>query len=204
MFKLFVISPEETKNHEAKIFTSLLNEGVHYIYLRKRADYSIDAIKELVENIPVDLHPRIIVSSSHYTLKREFAVQLHLKGIDRNKLAVGNNWFSTSVHSVNDWLNLKEQYNYTFLSPVFNSISKANYYSAFNLRELTKEIRQHKFEKDNLSKLVALGGIDAESITKLKNSGFDGAAILGSIWQSKDPVEAFKQIRKALNEAFQE
>jgi len=43
-------------------------------------------------------------------------------------------------------------------------------------------------------KLFALGGVEAENIAELASLGFNGAAVLGAVWHSPDPVEALLEI----------
>jgi thiamine-phosphate pyrophosphorylase len=81
-------------------------------------------------------------------------------------------------------------YEYAFLSPVFDSISKADYRGKYDLREL-KVILRKKEEK-----IIALGGVDEDKIDALKDAGFAGIALLGAIWQSDEPIDKFRLVRK--------
>lgn len=36
-----------------------------------------------------------------------------------------------------------------------------------------------------------------QNLPKIKQLGFAGAAVLGSVWQASDPVEAFKELLAA-------
>jgi len=91
-----------------------------------------------------------------------------------------------SAHSFEE---LKEMGNreIVLLGPVFDSISKHGYKSKFSKEELKTGISQWH----GRAKLYALGGINAENIRELKELGFDGAAVLGYIWNDADPVAAF-------------
>jgi len=79
-----------------------------------------------------------------------------------------------------------------FLSPVFDSISKFGYKAKYNSQELKEGIASWK--ENHSQKLFALGGVDAENIAELASLGFDGAAVLGAVWHSPDPVEALLEI----------
>jgi len=46
------------------------------------------------------------------------------------------------------------------------------------------------------TKLVALGGISAQNIEKTFQLGFDDAALLGSIWNTNQPIQNFKLCQK--------
>lgn len=63
-----------------------------------------------------------------------------------------------------------------FLSPIFPSISKKGYSGTFTEQELCKHLQTKKV------KVIALGGIEWHKIQQLHAWGFDGAAVLGTIW----------------------
>jgi thiamine-phosphate pyrophosphorylase len=79
-----------------------------------------------------------------------------------------------------------------FLSPVFDSISKFGYKAKYNSQELKEGIATWK--KNHSQKLFALGGVAAENIAELESLGFDGAALLGTVWHNPDPVAALLEI----------
>ena len=68
------------------------------------------------------------------------------------------------------------------MSPIYDSISKDNYHSAFTAEEL----RQAQKSKIVDGKVMALGGIDADNILEVKDFGFGGAALLGDVWNKFD------------------
>lgn len=80
------------------------------------------------------------------------------------------------------------------LSPVFDSISKHEYKSKFSKEELKTGIAEWRVRACPMPTLYALGGIDAENINELAELGFDGAAVLGAVWNYADPVGAFEKI----------
>jgi len=77
-----------------------------------------------------------------------------------------------------------------FLSPIFDSISKAGYRAKYSKEELKEGIAAWK--KNCSQKLFALGGIEASNIAELAELGFDGAAVLGAVWYSSDPLGAWE------------
>ena len=65
-----------------------------------------------------------------------------------------------------------------------NSISKQGYASAFTPKALF-EAKQKGIINE---KVVALGGITAANINKIKSYGFGGVALLGDVWRrTADP-----------------
>jgi thiamine-phosphate pyrophosphorylase len=78
-------------------------------------------------------------------------------------------------------------YNYILLSPIFPSISKANYGKEPNLGELRKNIQQIPTD------VYALGGINPSRVAVCQSLGFAGIAMHGHIWQVKSKTEQFER-----------
>ena len=86
---------------------------------------------------------------------------------------------SFSLHSFEEIENLPCSLDYAFLSPIFQSISKQDYPSAFSKNDLVNFFQLRK----STTPIVALGGIREENLEQLQQIGFVGIALLGSIWQ---------------------
>jgi thiamine-phosphate pyrophosphorylase len=120
-------------------------------------------------------------------VRTEEGIKEVIRAAKKKKLSV-----STSVHSLTS---LKEcnQYDYVFLSPVFDSISKEGYKATISLTEFSD------LRKELKSQVIALGGIDESTILKIKETGFDGAALHGVIWESANEAAAnFSKIHSKL------
>lgn len=72
----------------------------------------------------------------------------------------------------------KPQRAYVFLSPIFDSISKAGYEAAFTASRLQQAAADGIID----GKVIALGGVTANNIPLLKEWHFGGAAFLGDVW----------------------
>lgn len=68
---------------------------------------------------------------------------------------------------------------YVFLSPIFDSISKSGYRSAFSYARLRDAADRGVIDE----KVVALGGVTFDKIPLLSSLHFGGAAMLGAIWK---------------------
>jgi thiamine-phosphate pyrophosphorylase len=93
-------------------------------------------------------------------------------------------------HSLQELEECSVDYEYAFLSPIFDSISKTGYKSPFDLKEL-REVLKGRNEK-----IIAIGGIDEDKIEKVKEAGFSGIALLGAMWKNEDPVKKYKKIKE--------
>ena len=69
---------------------------------------------------------------------------------------------SCSCHSVEEVKNKKHFYDYVFMSPIYDSISKVNYYSTYTAEELRDAQRTKIID----SKVMALGGINAVTMRR--------------------------------------
>jgi hypothetical protein len=96
---------------------------------------------------------------------------------------------SISTHSVSEANNCSSQYCY--ISPIYPSISKKGYQNK-NLLGAIKKL-QHIPEN-----WVALGGITPENVAELKVIGFHNVAVLGAIWNHKNPLKAYDTLLSVL------
>jgi thiamine-phosphate pyrophosphorylase len=100
---------------------------------------------------------------------------------------------STSFHTFQDLIASPKVFDYVFLSPIFNSISKDGYNAGFDLEELKQVL-------ENIGHhVIALGGVDENNLLITEELGFAGVAVLGAIWEDSNPVEKFKRIKKILD-----
>ena len=98
---------------------------------------------------------------------------------------------SASCHSLEELASRRQCFDHLFLSPIFDSISKAGYASGFTREQLLEA--KHKGLIDN--KIIALGGITYENIPIIRELGFGGVAVLGSVWLADSPLSAFEKLR---------
>ncbi len=164
---------------EAERITQFLEGGVDLIHIRKPGAKR-EQVEELLLKIPSKLRNRMILHD-HFELAMEYGLRgIHLNS--RNSY-VPKGWkgaVSRSCHSISELAECKkESYDYISLSPIFDSISKEGYKSAFT-REQLEEARQ-KGIIDN--RVMALGGVTFDKIGLITEMGFGGAMILGDAWK---------------------
>jgi thiamine-phosphate pyrophosphorylase len=190
MLKLIVLSNPVNITNEHQVVRSLFDAGLNYFHLRKPSAVKGE-LENFIERIPEKYHERIVLHS-HVELMERF----DLKGIHYSVLTPEVNttrFFSTSFHTFEEIEQCKYRYDYAFLSPVFNSISKPGYQAAFNKIELQKFLN----DKQNL---IALGGIDEHTIPEAIEMGFSGLAVLGALWNAKDPLKKFNCLQNSMYE----
>lgn len=175
--RIIAITPPGTVDREVFIIKRLLAEGISIVHLRK-PEAGIHECRRLLEGLDRQERARIIIHD-YPQLYEEFS----LKGIHVNKnitdLPVGYNGFRTrSCHSFEELRRYKDEYDYLFLSPIFDSISKVGYKSAFTAEELQKAAEEGLIDE----KVIALGGVTFDKIPLLEKLNFGGAAMLGGIY----------------------
>ena len=188
---LIVITEPQFVTNEATIIAQLLHWGVDLIHLRK-PESSADELAKLIEAIPTAYHNRLVLHD-HFDLAAHFTLHgLHLNR--RNSVLPPNHegTVSQSCHTLDEVKVCKTKCDYVFLSPVFNSISKQGYASAFTLKALSEAKKQGLIDQ----KVVALGGITAANIDKTKYYGFGGVALLGDIWSRTADKNFEEYVRK--------
>ena len=172
---------------DADIITSLLRRGVDIIHLRK-PDSNVDECRALLRDLDKESRARIIVHD-HPELYAEFL----LKGIHINRnvatLPDGYTGFKTrSCHSFDEVAKYKGDYDYIFLSPIFDSISKVGYKSKFTKEELLKASTSGIIDH----KVIALGGITLDMMPYFRELNFGGIAMIGGIYNTN----ALPQLQK--------
>ncbi len=184
--KLIVITTPTYFIEEDKILTALFDEGLDILHLRKPDTAPVYA-ERLLTLIPEKYHRRIVVHD-HFYLKDEYKLKgIHLS--HRNPLVPDNytGHVSASCHTLDEVVADKKVCDYVFLSPIFNSISKDGYKSAFTPEKIRDAAEKGIIDK----KVMALGGVDEKNILRIKDFGFGGAAVLGGLWNKFNPASDY-------------
>ena len=91
-------------------------------------------------------------------------------------------------------MQLKENFEYVFLGPVFRSISKKGYGPKISLNQIFSVLKNDALNHlSKKPKVYALGGIRKKKMIRLAEVGFSGVALLGAVWGSSDPLRALKE-----------
>lgn len=183
--KYIGITTEGVLPNEAKLIAALLDNGLYRLHLRKPA-LSQEETEALLQAIDPCYHNRIVVHD-HFELAAKYRLAgVHLNRRNPNPPTVADDYtpaLSHSCHSIEELSN-SEGYIYQFLSPIFDSISKAGYQSAFTAGQLQSAAEQGIINEQ----VIALGGITPERMATVREWHFGGVALLGYLWQ--EPTEA--------------
>lgn len=175
--RIIVITPPEYIPKEANIIVQLLEHGVWAVHLRKPGTDAA-SLERLIQDIPLRWKSRLVLHD-HFELAKPYA----LKGVHLNRRnpippADFNGSISRSLHSIDELKDL-DHLNYAFLSPIFDSISKEGYHSAFSHEQIHEA---HELGLIN-ERVFALGGVSIDRLPDIATMGFGGAAMLGDVWK---------------------
>ncbi len=198
--KLIAVSLPRFFPGEAEAVCRLVGEGLETFHLRK-PESSEAEIRTFLQTLPPAFYPRIVLHDAF-----PLAGELGLKGVHLNRRnpaapAGFRGSVSRSCHSVEE-LKACGGYEYVFLSPIFDSLSKTGYGSRFTAPALRAAAEAGLID----SHVIALGGMDWSTIPQIEPYGFGGAAVLGALWQdyaaSRDTgalLQRFRRLRDTLN-----
>ena len=185
---IIVLTPEITSLHEQPLIHALFAHGLTCCHIRK---YPWDAsqMADYIATFDPAYRDRLVLHTHHQRAAEWGIHRLHFSEQDRlagkHKDYLSDHVCSTSVHCISDFNRLDTAWSYAFLSPVFPSISKPGYGQG------TRVLASLKARRQQHTKLIALGGIDATNYQSLYQQGVDGIALMGSIWQAADPLKTF-------------
>ena len=199
--KLILLTPPDFFVEEDKILTALFEEGLDVLHLRKPGCEPVYS-ERLLTLLPECHHDQIVVHE-HFYLKDEFNLRgIHLNNRNPEPPANYKGHISKSFHDIDTMKKEKRNFNYVFLSPIFDSISKSGYKSAFETNVLEDASARGIIDK----KVMALGGVSAENMRTIRELGFGGAVVLGDLWNRfnihsnldyKELINHFRKLRKA-------
>lgn len=176
MFNLVIITEPGFFPREPEALRRLLDRLECRIHLRKPGSAE-ESMRRLVESLPEELRPRLTLQD-HLRLAPEYGVG----GVHPTSRfpEIPPGWrglVSRSCHSLDEVAGCRDA-DYMFLSPVFDSISKSGYASAFSDAQLREAAGRQIGPR-----VYALGGVRPENFPLLREYGFGGAALLGHVWK---------------------
>lgn len=195
--KLIVVTAPTFFVEEDKIITTLFEEGLDILHLRKPETPAMYS-ERLLTLIPKQYHKRI-VTHEHFYLQEEFNLMgIHLNVRNPKEPHDFSGHISCTCHSLDEVKNKKHFYDYLFLSPIYDCITKDGISSGFE----AKELRQAGKERIIDNKVMALGGITPNNILEIKDYGFGGAVVVGDLWNKfnactdRDYLEVIRHFKK--------
>jgi len=199
MFSLLAITPHD-ETVELPWLAQLFADNLQRLHVRKPG-WSRAELADYVQAIAPQYRSRLVLHS-HYDLAREYGLGgIHLTetarrapSLARLLRGLGGRSVSAALHTLADVQQHRRRYHYVLLSPIFNSISKEDYLSSFDLAQVQAMLHKLAARPGYRPQVLALGGVEAANVASVRQMGFAGAAVLGSIWQHADPAASFREL----------
>ena len=198
--KLILLTSPDFFIEEDKILTTLFEEGLDILHLRKPHSEPVFC-ERLLTLLPEQYHQRIVVHD-HFYLKEEFGLMgIHLSHHNPTLPPDYHDMVSRTCYTLEEVQELKPKSKYVILKNVFDSISEPEYVSRFTPDDLAQATRSGIIDKH----VMAQGGISLENIPQVRQYGFGGVIIRGDLWKRfnihrgydyKDLIAHFRKLRQ--------
>lgn len=192
-----VISTPDIYPDEHAIVEDLFVAGLTRFHLRK-SRFSWRELREWVEALPEELLDKVVVHSQPGLVLDYGLGGLHLRAGQRPPA----DWpaeipVSYACSNFDDLVRSRKPA-YATIGPVFPTEGRRRDRDNEPQRtpEEYVEILNSWKERPGASPLLALGGLTTENIHLACELGFDGIAVVGSVWDADNPVDAFKLLLK--------
>lgn len=190
-FKLIAITREVVEIDESCRICNLIDAGFDYVHIRKPA-LQKNEMQQFIESIPTRYYNRLKLHD-HFDLADKYDLAgIHLNSRNRTAPTGFQKHVSKSCHAIEELRDI-DRFEYVFLSPIFDSISKQGYKARFSKNELENS--------SNLisEKVMALGGVADKHIPYLQKIGFGGCALLGYLPWTDDYLSFVQKINSIVN-----
>ena len=168
--KTIVITLPEFYTGEAEAIVRQLDLGADRVHIRKPGA-SAAGMSALLGAIPRAYRSRLSLHDCTELAAEAGVGGVHLNSRNPHTPAGWTGLVSRSCHTLEELADAEADY--CFLSPIFDSISKPGYRSAFTPEALRGA---------DLSRAFALGGVSGGRLAEVEALGFAGAAMLGAAW----------------------
>ncbi|HXN35559.1 MAG TPA: thiamine phosphate synthase [Opitutaceae bacterium] len=186
--QIAVISPESTDPRELPAMEGFLAAGLWRYHVRKPS-WTERELEAWLRALPVAWRPRLVLHQHHALVATLGLGGRHEKGDSQR--AEGE---SRSCHDLPRLRRYLRSFGQVLFGPVFPSLTKPGYGPAadFPWRELQRILKER--DDRGSARVLAIGGVTAERLGRCGELGFDGAAVMGAVWNGPDPVRAFAGI----------
>lgn len=180
-FKTIVITLPDFHCGEAERITDLLRQGKADIVHIRKPHARIEEVESLLRAIPSDCHCRLVLHDHHVLAQRYSLYGVHLNSRHPEPPVAWTGSVSRSCHTIEEVKEWKPRCAYVSLSPIFDSISKQGYRSAFT----AEDIQCARMAGVIDYQVMALGGVTFDRLPVVEAMGFGGAMILGDAWRGE-------------------
>ncbi len=191
---IVVFSPTEGLRDEAKLVTELFKNGLSEYHVRK-PHWRRGRFVQFIKAVPEQFRGRLVLHQHPELVKTHGLRGFHLLAQGASGVPTDyEGHLSVQCGHYFDVEKFGKRSGSVFLGPVFpRKVRDGTTRTLEEFSAIISYCRKRGFGE----KFFAFGGITAKNVNQCKRLGFDGCALVSAIWESSDPVEAFKEIKKA-------
>jgi len=191
LFRLAVITLPSFFDGEADHLEGMLAAGLPKLHIRKPGGEE-KGIERLLDRLHSRWAQRLVLHGDPSLAERYGIPQIHCTMQAWKEGAAARGLVSASFHSWQGVIELGAGLEYAFLSPLFDSISKPGYLAGPGLLK--------KPAGSLPCKIMGLGGIDKDTVLAVVDNGWDGAVLLGWIWEDPNTaVKRYEEIQRIID-----
>ena len=197
--KLVIMTKPTFFVEEDKILTTLFEEGMENLHLRKPNSSPIYA--ERLLSLLSENYYRKITVHGHYYLKNEYGLgAIHIDNPDEPMPEGYKGKYSRTCTEITQLKEAKKKAEYVFLSETFSSLEN----NARDIKKLEEASKNGLIDR----RVYAMGGVNLENLKIAKDLGFGGVVICGDLWNRFDIhneidykrlINHFEKIYKAIS-----
>jgi thiamine-phosphate pyrophosphorylase len=193
--KPVVISPPGDELRELAVLGALFAAGLERYHVRKPG-WTAGQLHQWLADWPETWRRRVVLHLHHELVARLGLGGRHWPDDGTSPGQPETDGFaSRSCHNLKSLCEAAGRYDAVFFSPVFPSLSKPGHgpVPAAELSKVTAWLAA-RGTAARRPRVLALGGVTAVTAPQALALGFDAVAVLGTIWQAADPVQAYIQL----------
>jgi thiamine-phosphate pyrophosphorylase len=189
--RIIVISPESADAREFAAMQGFFAAGLERYHVRKPS-WGEAELETWLRGMPQAWLPRIMLHQHH-----ALVAKLGLGGAhERDSGPPHGSGQSRACHDIAKLRICLGAYDSVIFGPVFASLTKKGYGPAadFPWDDLKAALATPRGPVR--TGVFAIGGVGAGQLARCRDLGFDGAALLGAVWNEADPIRAFTAIQE--------
>lgn len=194
---IIVITRPDFFADEAMVINRMFSAGLQRLHIRKPAA-NANEVRRLIELIGEKYYSKIVLHDHHHLAAEYGLGGIHLNSRNPKPFSGWSGLLGRSCHSLDELCDETVRCDYRFLSPVFDSISKSGYNSAFSMQQLEAACDAGIINRS----VYALGGVSRARLPQIKALGFGGAALLGEPWNVPFDGDEIEKYIRSLNDWF--
>jgi thiamine-phosphate pyrophosphorylase len=195
--ELALISPEADEPRERRVLKALFSAGLSRYHVR-RPGWDTFKLRRWLMAAPATWRRHLVLHGDPELAAEYQLAGVHYPAREAPLTPAPTPRPSRACHSLEELDVALGRYEAVLLSPIFPSISKPGHgpTEALSLEAITRRLARRTSD-ERRTRVYALGGVTPERLEACARAGFEGAAVLGAVWEAADPLQAFAAIRQA-------